>query len=256
MFDTHAHVHVSAFDEDRDAMLARAAAAGITRIMTIGTDLADSARARDVALERDLDYAIGIHPHEATGAPADIGTAFDALVAGAARPPRAIGEMGLDYYYDHSPRDVQRAVLATQVRYAREHDYPAVFHQRDAFDDFVEALRRDAGDALRGVVHCFTGDADQARLLVGEFGLALGIGGVVTFKTAENVRDAVRAVGLGAIVLETDCPYLAPIPHRGKRNEPAFMASTAAFVAKLLDVAEADVVARTTANARALFGAA
>ena len=254
MFDTHAHVHVSAFDEDRDAMLARAAAAGITRIMTIGTDLADSVRARDIALERDLDYSIGIHPHETIDARDDIVAAFDALVAGAPRPPRAIGEIGLDYYYDHSPRDVQRAALATQLRYALDRGYPTVFHQRDAFEDFLEALRAETPSGLRGVVHCFTGDAEQARRLVGEFGLQLGIGGVVTFKSAENVREAVRAVGLDAIVLETDCPYLAPIPHRGKRNEPAFMASTAAFVANLLEIDEATVVARTTANAEALFG--
>ncbi len=254
MFDTHAHVHASAFDEDRDAMLARAAAAGITRIMTIGTDIADSTRARDIALARDLDYTIGIHPHETIDAPADLAAAFDALVEGAARPPRAIGEMGLDYYYDHSPRDVQRRVLATQLHYARERGYPAVFHQRDAFDDFLEVLRTEARDGIPGVIHCFTGDADAARKLVTEFGFALGIGGVVTFKTAENVRAAVRAVGLGAIILETDCPYLAPIPHRGKRNEPAFMTSTVAYLATLLEIAETDLTAQTTANAEKLFG--
>ncbi|GAC1549880.1 MAG: hypothetical protein NVS3B16_23880 [Vulcanimicrobiaceae bacterium] len=254
MFDTHAHVHAETFDADRDAMLARARAAGIARIMTIGTDLADSARAQRIALACDLDYTIGIHPHETIDAPADVAAAFDALVAGAARPPRAIGEMGLDYYYDHSPRHVQRAVLAEQLRYALAHDYPAVFHQRDAFDDFVAALREHATPALRGVVHCFTGDAAQARLLVDEFGLRLGIGGVVTFKTAENVREAVRAVGLDAIVLETDCPYLAPIPHRGKRNEPAYMRDTAAFVATLLELPVAEVGARTDATAAALFG--
>ncbi len=254
MFDTHAHVHVAAFDDDREAMLERASAAGITRIMTIGTDLADSERARDVAFAHDLDYAIGIHPHEAIDAPADISAAFDALVAAAERPPRAVGEMGLDYYYDHSPRDVQRSVLAAQLRYTLARGYPAVFHQRDAYGDFIDLLRAQKTAGLRGVVHCFTGDAGQARQLVDEFGLCLGIGGVVTFKTAENVRQAVRAVGLDAIVLETDCPYLAPIPHRGKRNEPAFLASTAAFVASLLGVSESTLGERTTANAEALFG--
>ena len=255
MFDTHAHVHSDGFDADRVEMLARAKAAGIERIMTIGTDLADSARAQRIAFDFGLDYSIGIHPHETIDAPPDVAAAFDALVNGAQRPPRAIGEMGLDYYYDHSPRDVQRNVLAAQLRYATERGYPAVFHQRDAFDDFVAALRQHAAPGLRGVVHCFTGDADQARLLVGEFGLRLGIGGVVTFKTAENVREAVRAVGIEAIVLETDCPYLAPIPHRGKRNEPAYMTATAAYLAKLLDLAVEDVAARTSATAAALFGA-
>lgn len=255
MFDTHAHIHDAAFDVDRSEMLDRAKLAGIRRIMTIGTDLPDSGRAQSVALAHDLDYAIGIHPHEAVDAPSDIASAFDALVSGAPRRPRAIGEMGLDYYYDHSPRDLQRTVLIAQLHYARTAGYPAVFHQRDAFDDFVTVLRDHAGPDLRGVVHCFTGDADQARLLVDEFGLRLGIGGVATFKTAGNVREAVTAVGIDAIVLETDCPYLAPIPHRGKRNEPAYMAATAAFIAGHLGLAVDDVVERTTATAAALFGA-
>lgn len=255
MFDTHAHVHVEGFDADRGEMLARAREAGIDRIMTIGTDLADSARAQRIALEFGLDYAIGIHPHETIDAPADIPAAFDALVAAVARPPRAVGEMGLDYFYDHSPREVQRTVLATQLRYASDRGYPAVFHQRDAFDDFVKALRDHAAPDLRGVVHCFTGDAEQARILVDEFGLRLGIGGVVTFKTAENVREAVCAVGIGAIVLETDCPYLAPIPHRGKRNEPAYMIATAAYLATLLELDVDEVSARTSATATELFGA-
>ncbi|GAC1307869.1 MAG: hypothetical protein NVSMB21_12400 [Vulcanimicrobiaceae bacterium] len=253
MFDTHAHVHADAFDADRDEMLARARAAGIDRIMTIGTDLPTSASAQRIALACGLDYAIGVHPHETIDAPDDLAAAFDALVAASALRPRAIGEIGLDYYYDHSPRDVQRTVLETQLRYAVDRGYPVVFHQRDAFDDFVAVLRR-LGTAVRGVVHCFTGDAAQARLLVDEFGLRLGIGGVITFKTAENVREAVREVGLGAIVLETDCPYLAPIPYRGKRNEPAYMAATARYVADLLAMPIADVIARTNATARDLFG--
>ncbi len=254
MFDTHAHVHAETYDADRDEMLARAREAGVQRIMTVGTDLADSTRAQRIALAYELDYTIGIHPHETIDAPPDLAAAFDALVAEARRPPRAIGEIGLDYFYDHSPREVQRNVLAAQLRYALSRTYPVVFHQRDAFDDFVAILREHAGPTLRGVVHCFTGDAAQARLLVDEFGLRLGIGGVVTFKTAENVREAVRAVGIGAIVLETDCPYLAPIPHRGKRNEPAYLADTAAFVGELLGITARDLATRTSATAAALFG--
>ena len=248
MFDTHAHIHDAAFDGDRSEMLERAKSAGIDRIMTIGTDLADSGRAQAIALEFELDYAIGIHPHEAIDAPADIARAFDALVATAPRPPRAIGEMGLDYFYDHSPRDVQRAVLIAQLAYAQTANYPAVFHQRDAFVDFVAVLREHATRELRGVVHCFTGDAAQARQLVEEFGLRLGIGGVATFKTAGNVREAVAAVGIEAIVLETDCPYLAPIPHRGKRNEPSFVVHTAQFLADFYGVEIETLADRTTQN--------
>jgi TatD DNase family protein len=254
MFDTHAHVHDPAFDNDRDEMLARARAAGIERMMTIGTHLEDSRRAQATALAYGIDYAIGIHPHEAKDAPDDIADAFDALVANAERPPLAIGEMGLDFHYDHSPRDAQQRVFEEQLAYARARNFPAVFHLRDAFEPFF-AIARANGGRQRGIVHCFTGDATDARTAVDEFGLYLGIGGVVTFKNAQKVRDAVQAVGLGAIVLETDCPYLAPVPHRGARNEPAFMLSTASLIAELFGTTLDDVRARTTANAEALFQA-
>jgi len=256
MFDTHAHIHDPSFDADRESMLARAREAGVERIVTIGTDLDDSRRAQETAARYGLDYAIGVHPHEAAEAPPDLAAAFDALVAaGGDAPPRAIGEMGLDYYYDHSPRDVQRRVLAAQLRYALERGFPAIFHQRDAFDDFVTVLRDVAGGPLRGVVHCFTGTPAQARTYVDEFGLRLGIGGVATFKTAQQVRDAVLEVGLEHVVLETDCPYLAPVPHRGSRNEPAFMSATAALLANLFSLDVAEVSARTSVTARDLFGA-
>lgn len=205
----------------------------------------------------DLLATIGIHPHEAAGAPADIAAAFDALRALAPVRVVGVGETGLDYYYDHSPHDAQARVLRAQLDYARERALPVVFHQRDAYEDFIAILRErwDAG-RQRGVIHCFTGTAAQAQTFVGEFGMNLGIGGVVTFKTAEPLRDAVRAVGLEPLVLETDCPYLAPIPHRGKRNEPAFVADTAAVVARVLGRSLDEVTAATTRNARALFGLA
>lgn len=253
MFDTHAHVQDPAFDSDRDAMLARARDAGVRRILTIGTDLADSARAQAVACANGIDYAIGVHPHEAKDAPDDLAAAFDTLVAGGTRPPLAVGEMGLDYHYDHSPRARQQDVLRAQLAYARSRELPAIFHVREAFDDFF-ALIREVGAPPRGVVHCFTGDVNEARTAVEEFGLRLGIGGVITFKNAHNVREAVRAVGIEALVLETDAPYLAPIPHRGARNEPAFVAETARALAALLDVPLDEIQTRTTATASALFG--
>jgi TatD DNase family protein len=255
MIDTHAHVHDERFDEDRATMLARAREAGIATIVTVGCDLADSERALQTAAEFGLAATIGIHPHEAKSAPADIAAAFDRLRAQAQAPVVAIGETGLDYHYNHSPADDQRRVLRAQVAYARNAALPVVFHQREAYDDFVALLRETWDRAtMRGVVHCFTGDAMQARTFVEEFGLLLGIGGVVTFKTAEPLREAVRAVGLDALVLETDCPYLAPVPHRGARNEPAFMPESARVVAGVLDVPLEAVVAATDANAGRLFG--
>ncbi|MDH2909096.1 MAG: TatD family hydrolase [Candidatus Eremiobacteraeota bacterium] len=253
MIDTHAHVHDAKFDEDREAMLARARAAGVDRIITVGCDLADSERALDCARTYGLTASLGIHPHEAIDAPERIDLAFDRLFDAAVHV--AIGEIGLDYYYDHSPREIQRRVLDEQLAYAKQRRLPTIFHQRDAFDDFVAALRESYDPSLGGVVHCFTGDAAQARLLVGEFGLRLGIGGVLTFKSAELLREAVRAVGIDALMLETDCPYLAPVPMRGQRNEPAFVRHTAERLAEVLALPLELVLARTDANAEALFTA-
>lgn len=254
MIDTHAHVHDPAFDADRDAVLARAVEAGIERIVTVGTDLGDSRRALELASTSGLAASVGIHPHEAKDAPADLAGALDELLGNTNGRAVAIGEAGLDYHYLHSPAEAQLRVLAGQLAYARAHDLPIIYHQREAFDDFVTALEKGGGDRVPGVVHCFTGTPEQARTFVERFGLRLGIGGVLTFKTAEQVRAAVRAVGLGHLVLETDAPYLAPIPHRGKRNEPAFVAETARRLAEVLGVSLEEVVATTDATARALFG--
>jgi TatD DNase family protein len=254
IFDTHAHLHDPSFDADRAAMLARASAAGVDRVLTVGCDLADSERALAVASAHGLDWSVGVHPHEAKDAPADLASAFDALIARSELRPVAVGETGLDYYYDHSPRDVQRAVMRAHIRYAHERGLPVVFHHRDAFDDFVGVLRDEWRGGMRGVVHCFTGDAAQASVFTAEFGLLLGIGGVLTFNNAAPLRDAVSAVGLDRILLETDCPYLAPVPYRGKRNEPAFIAATASRLATLFNVSDREVAERTTATARGLFG--
>ncbi len=257
MIDTHAHVHDRSFDEDRDAMVSRARERGVAGIVTVGCDVDDSRRACELAETYGLVATIGIHPHEAKDAPPDLASAFDELLARFAPRVVAVGETGLDYHYDHSPRDVQRSVFVSQLAYARARELPLVFHQREAHDDFVAALR--AGydrRAQRGVVHCFTETAFEARVFVREFGLLLGIGGVVSFKTAQALREAVREVGLDALVLETDCPYLAPVPHRGQRNEVAYVADTARAVADVLGTDVATVVARTDANARALFGPA
>lgn len=249
--DTHAHVHDKAFDDDRSEMLKRMRESGVVQAISVGCDIADSKRALDAAREYDLYASAGIHPHEAADAPVNIAAAFEPFVRD--RRIVAVGETGLDYYYDHSPRDAQQRVLREQIRIAREYGLPVIFHHRDAFEDFVAILRDEWNAQMRGVIHCFTGDTAQARTYVDEFGLYLGIGGVLTFKSAQQVRDAVAAVGIERLVLETDCPYLAPVPHRGKRNEPAFVPVTAQRVAELLSLSVADVASMTTRNAQALF---
>jgi TatD DNase family protein len=252
LIDTHAHVHDKAFDDDREAVVQRMRDAGVVTAITVGCDLSDSQRALDAAQSYGLSASVGIHPHEAKDAPADIAAAFEPFL----RESRvvAIGETGLDYYYDHSPRDAQQRVMRAQIVLARERDVPVIFHHRDAFDDFTAVLRDEWRPGMRGVIHCFTGDTAQARTFVDDFGLRLGIGGVLTFKTAQALRDAVAAVGIEPLVLETDCPYLAPAPHRGSRNEPAYVVQTASLLAQLLGIPTESVAGSTTASARRLFG--
>lgn len=253
MIDTHAHLHDSAFDEDRNNVLARSREAGVESIVTVGCDVSDSERAMELADRAGLAWTLGVHPHEAKDAPANLTEAFDTLLAGAPLQPRAIGECGLDFYYDHSPRDVQVRMLEAQLAYARVRNFPLVFHQRDAFATFVEVLRAKRFDAMRGIVHCFTGSPSEAITLTEEFGFLLGIGGVVTFKNAEQLRAAVKAVGVEKIVLETDCPYLAPQPKRGERNEPAFMTWTVDRLCEILACDRVELLAVTSRNARNLL---
>lgn len=252
LVDTHAHIHDKAFADDRDAVVARMRDAGVATAISVGCDVTDSKRALDVAMRYGLFSSVGIHPHEAKDAPPDIAGAFAPFLSD--RRIIAVGETGLDYFYDHSPRDVQQGVLRQQIRIAREAGKPVIFHHRDAFDDFTAILREEWKDGMRGVIHCFTGDTRQAQTYVHDFGMYLGIGGVVTFKTAQAIRDAVVNVGLNRLVLETDCPYLAPVPYRGQRNEPAYVAVTASKLADLFSRAPGEVAAVTTHNARNLFG--
>jgi len=253
VIDTHAHVHDPAFENDREAVLGRAKEAGVETIVTVGCDFHDSERAFALAELAGLAWTLGIHPHEAKDAPPSIAEAFGGLLERVPLPPRAIGETGLDFYYDHSPRDVQVRVLEAQLAFARERDMPLVFHQRDAFETFVETLRANKFDGMRGIVHCFTGTPSEARTLVNEFGFYLGIGGVVTFKTAQTLREAVRSVGLERIVLETDAPYLAPVPERGNRNEPSFLTYTVDRLCELLVCDRVELIATTSRNAREIF---
>lgn len=252
MIDTHCHVHDRKYDDDRDDVIARARDAGITKMLTVGEDLDDSRAALAVAGQYGIAVAAGVHPHEARNAPSDLAARLRPLLKEAAVV--AIGETGLDYYYDNSPRDRQAEVLRVQLRLARETGLPVVFHQRNAFADFTATLREEWHAGMRGVVHCFTGTPEEARTLVDEFGLFLGIGGVLTFPNAHSLRDAVRELGPAKLVLETDCPYLAPVPMRGKRNEPAFVTHTAAKLADVLTMQLAGLVTITDSNANALFG--
>jgi TatD DNase family protein len=251
LIDTHCHVHDRKFDGDRDDVVARARGTGVTTMLTVGESIEDSRNAIAIAERYELSVSVGIHPHEAKNAPVDPAEGLTALLDEPGVV--AIGETGLDYYYLHSPRESQAAVLRAQLRLAREAALPVVFHQRDAFDDFTAILRQEWQNGMRGVVHCFTGTPHEARTLVDEFGLFLGIGGVLTFPNAAGLREAVRAIGAERLLLETDSPYLAPVPMRGKRNEPAFVGYTAAKLADVLGMPLDELIATTNENAVTLF---
>jgi TatD DNase family protein len=253
VIDTHAHIHDPAFSDDLDEVLRRARDAGVETIVTVGCDLEDSEQAMLLAEKANLAWTLGIHPHEAKDAPLNLTEAFDSLLARSPVQPRAIGETGLDFHYDHSPRDVQVKIMEAQLAYARVRNMPLVFHQREAFPTFVETLRKNKFDTMRGIVHCFSGTPAEARTLTNEFGFLLGIGGVVTFKNADPLREAVRAVGVEHIVLETDCPYLAPQPQRGERNEPSYMTYTVDRLCELLVCERIELLGITSRNARELL---
>lgn len=250
LVDTHAHLDGDAYATDLDAVLARARDAGVSHIVTAGQDEATSRATLALAASHEkIAPAVGVHPHEAKGA-GDLAW-LDEL----ARDPGvvAVGEMGLDYHYDFSPRDVQKDVFARQLDLAGRLDLPAIIHCREAEEDVAAALRAHFDRARRAVIHCWTGGYDAAMAFINEFDVYLGIGGAATFKSAADLHDAVARLPIERLVLETDCPFMTPAPHRGKRNEPAFTALTCRRVAELRGVSEDEIAVKTTANAQRLF---
>jgi TatD DNase family protein len=258
--DSHAHIDASDFDADREDVLGRAHAAGVHEMICVGAagDLATAERTVALAERVPGLYAtVGVHPHEAARMQPDWWPAL-ARLAGR-EVVVGIGETGLDYYYDSSPREVQRACFEQFLELGRKLGLPVVCHVRDAHDD-ARAILRGQGEGGQGeggrgaVIHCFTGTPEDAAAYV-EMGLYVSFSGVVTFpgKRSDPVRAAVREVPHDRLLIETDCPYLAPAPHRGKRNEPAFMVHTAEIVAREAGLSLAELAELTAANTRRLF---
>jgi TatD DNase family protein len=252
--DSHCHLDGPRFSEDREAVLQNARSAGVEHLLLIGNgDGPDTANlALQFAKQHDWMHAtIGVHPHEAKLATRDN---LEKL-AEHAKDPKIVawGEIGLDYWYDHSPRDVQQQVFVQELELAKALDLPIVIHCRpsqksdtDAWDDLFRLLD-DHWSGRKGVMHCFTGTADQARRSL-DIGFLLSFAGNVTFPKAQNIRDAAILCPLDSMLIETDSPYLAPIPHRGKRNEPAFVADTAAYIAQLKSIGPQALGQATTNN--------
>ena len=253
LVDHHCHLDFKDFAPERDAVVARAAAAGVTRLVTISTRVKKFDVYREIAESYPgVYFSVGTHPHYAHEE-LDISVA-EIVRLSAHSKCVAIGEAGLDYYYnDKSPRDAQRRGLLTHIAAARETGLPLVIHSRDADDDMGDILDAEmANGAFKAVLHCFTGSERLARRAL-DLGLYISFSGVITFKTSEALRVIAKAAPADRILVETDSPYLAPMPHRGKRNEPAFVAETAAVLATVRDVSKAEIAATTTDNFYRLY---
>jgi TatD DNase family protein len=255
LIDSHCHLNYEGLAERRDEVLATARAAGVTGFLNISTRQSEWGEVIAAAeANADVWATVGVHPHEADAHP-DLGAA--ALVEAADHPRViAIGECGLDYYYDKSDRAAQRERFGAHIEAARATGLPLVVHTRDAEEDTAEILERavNAG-GVRGVLHCFTGSAELARKAL-DFGFFISLSGIVTFKNARDLQETAKFIPEDRLLVETDSPFLAPVPHRGQVCEPAFVADTAAFVAELRGEGAEQLAEATTANFFRLFGKA
>ena len=258
LIDTHAHLDFGKFDGDRQDVIERARAAGVAAIVNVGTDLTSSRRAVALAEEYDCIYAaVGMHPHDAR----KLDGAALAEMRDLSRHAKvvAVGEMGLDFYRDLSPRDVQRRAFQAQLAWAAKLGKPVVIHDRDAHDEIMDILAGWAASAADGpltgrlgVLHTFSGNLAMAERAI-DLGFYISIAGPVTYRNARQLPDIVRALPLDRLLVETDCPFLAPHPYRGKRNEPAYVQLVAERIAELRGLCPEDLAEATTANAQRLF---
>ncbi len=253
LVDTHAHIDVDRFDEDREEMLARAGEAGLLAIINMGDSIQSSARSVAMAKQYDMVYTgVGIHPEEARL----MTQADEDMLAGWAQEAKvvAIGEIGLDYYWvkDEEQRKLQREIFIRQLDIARQLHLPVCVHDREAHGDTLAILKKEARD-VRGVMHCYSGSLEMAKELM-KLDWFIGVDGPLTFKNAAKLPEIVQRLPLERILVETDCPYMAPVPMRGKRNEPAYVYHVAAKLAELRQVSFDEVALQTTSNAQELYG--
>ena len=257
MIDSHCHLAGHEFAADLPEVVERASASGVSGVLCIlseGDAEEDEAAARLRSLWPSTRFATGIHPHNAGVHAGRIGQAIEAVERRVRdHQAVAIGEIGLDYHYDFSPRAVQQEVFRAQIALARRMSLPVIIHTREASDDTLRLLEEEGGGGLRGVFHCFSGDAVMAEAVV-RVGFYLSFAGIVTFPKAEALREAARKAPGDRLLVETDAPYLAPVPHRGKRNEPAFVARVVERIADVRGTSATDLAIATTANFEALFG--
>jgi TatD DNase family protein len=251
LIDTHAHLDDPRFKQDRDVVIQRAFEAGIEAILNVGTDLSTSRASVTLSEQHDRIYAaVGCHPHDADTLSPDGLSQLAQLTHG--EKVVAIGETGLDFYRDRSPRDAQRWAFCDQIRLARTVKLPLIVHSRSADEETIRILQVEGAAEVGGVLHCFPGDMDLARKAM-RMDFYIGLGGTTTFKNSSSLTVA-REIPLERLLLETDCPYLAPMPHRGKRNEPAYVRIVAQRIASERGISLDTLAEATCENARRLFG--
>lgn len=253
MIDSHAHIHFKDFEGKIDEVLDRARDAGVETIVNVGTDLESSREVVQIARRYPQIFAVvGIHPHDV--AKMNPGDADLKALEDLAQDPKvvAIGEVGLDYYYEHSPKETQQARLRDFINLAKKAGKPLVIHCRDAFEDCFRIFDEERAWEAGGVFHCFTGDAKTASFIA-EKGFCVSFSGIVTFKKATDLHEAARTVRADRFLIETDCPFLAPEPHRGKRNEPAYVLLVARKIAALRGASVEEIERLTSENTRSVF---
>lgn len=252
LFDTHTHLNADQFKEDVEAVIKRAQDEGVTKMVVVGFDRPTIRKALQIAEQYDFIYAaVGWHPVDAV----DMSEAdFDWLILQARHPKVvALGEMGLDYHWDKSPKEIQKEVFRRQIRLAKQMKLPIIIHNREATKDVVDMLEEENAAEVGGIMHCFSGSVETAKRCIG-MNFYISLGGPVTFKNAKVPKEVAMAIPLDKLLIETDCPYLAPHPYRGKRNEPSYVKLVAKQIATLRNISLAEVADATTANAKKVFG--
>lgn len=251
LFDTHAHLNAEQFDEDLEEVITRAQENGVENMVIVGFDRPTITRAMELVEKYDFMYAsVGWHPVDAI----DMNDEDLAWIEELSSHPKvvAIGEMGLDYYWDKSPKEIQKEVFRKQIQLAKKVNLPIVIHNREATADIVEILKEEGASEVGGIMHCFSGSVEVAQECL-NMNFYISLGGPVTFKNARKPKEVAEAVPLEKLLIETDCPYLAPHPYRGKRNEPGYVKLVAEQIAELKGISYEEVARITTANAKKLF---
>lgn len=252
LFDTHVHLNIEQFDEDRDEVIQRAKAAGVEKMVVVGFDRETINKAMALAEQHDFIYAaVGWHPVDAIDFTDEDLLWLEAL----AHHDKvvALGEMGLDYHWDKSPKDVQKEVFRKQIALAKKVKLPIIIHNREATDDVIQLLQEEHAEEVGGIMHCFAGEVEHVEPCL-DMNFYISLGGPVTFKNAKAPKDVAKVVPADRLLVETDCPFLAPHPHRGKRNEPAYVRLVAEQIAELRETSIEVIEQQTTANALRLFG--